>query len=65
MEETLRCRYCDVVIGVHEPMIQFRDGEARETTAARSAAEEHTPGECYHRSCYARAYSQTTGPEAD
>ncbi len=48
-----RCELCGEVIGVYEPLIAIRDGQARET--ARSAEPEvaDSASSCYHRTCYA------------
>ncbi len=53
----MRCRG---VIGAHESMIMIRnDDETREATTPSQAASYN--GECYHRDCYVRAYSQVRG----
>ncbi len=46
------CRICGDVIGVYEPLVVRREGEARETS--RAAQDEPPRGELYHRDCYAR-----------
>lgn len=57
MKRTLRCRDCDDVIGVYEPMVVVTDGEARNTSRA---AEEHPGGldECYHHACYLQGHGE-------
>jgi hypothetical protein len=57
MEETLRCRHCDDVIGVYEPMVVLTDGQPRNTS--RAAEQDHGPsvGECYHHACYTLAHN--------
>ncbi len=46
------CRICGNVIGVYEPLVVRREGEARETS--RAAQDGQLRGELYHRDCYAR-----------
>jgi hypothetical protein len=64
MNGPLRCQQCNDVIGMYEPMIVLSGGQARKTSRAterNSATEvvgEFPVGECYHRACYALAYSQ-------
>lgn len=45
------CRFCGEVIGVYEPLIVMREGEAQETS--RAAQDGQLRGELYHRDCYA------------
>jgi len=48
-----RCKHCDDVIGMYEPMIVLRDGQAHSTS--RAAAQEGARGlhgQCYHAACY-------------
>lgn len=49
-EPTPLCRFCGDVIGVYEPLIVLREGEARETS--RAARHGRLCGELYHRACY-------------
>ena len=59
MKKTLRCSYCGVVIGEHESMIVLRDaGKVREAIKASASTDSVAASECYHRHCYAHAYSQ-------
>ena len=68
MNRPLRCQQCNDVIGMFEPMIVLSGGQARMTSRAAEkdrAADGGDPpmGECYHRFCYAQAYSQESVPE--
>jgi hypothetical protein len=49
MDERLRCRRCEDVIGVYEPMIVEADGTHRETSLLKEPDPE---GECFHRACF-------------
>jgi hypothetical protein len=54
----MRCRRCDEVIGVYEPMIVFDDGRARSTSRAAEQTVEGPEGECYHAACYPHAQGE-------
>jgi len=58
MINTLRCRHCEDVIGVYEPMIVLSDGQARNTSRAAEPDERGLGGECYHHACYTQAHGQ-------
>lgn len=48
----LRCRYCNDVIGVYEPIVRIDDGD-RQVTSLASEPWLHTAQvPCYHHSCY-------------
>lgn len=49
-EPTPLCQDCGEVIGVYEPSIVLREGEAQETS--RAAQDGQLCGELYHRDCY-------------
>jgi hypothetical protein len=55
MNRTVRCRHCEDVIGVYEPMIVLCDGRARGTSRAAEPSVGDDAGECYHRACYVHA----------
>jgi hypothetical protein len=48
----VRCGHCGAVIGVYEPMIVVRDGDAWETSRAAEPLPLHG-AEFYHRDCFA------------
>jgi hypothetical protein len=52
MNGTPRCRHCEDVIGVYEPMIVLHDGHARETSRAAEGDDSLHLGACYHRACF-------------
>lgn len=57
MHSRLRCRHCNDVIGVYEPMIVLKDGQAHETS--RAVEQDTGPiGECYHQECYAQVQGE-------
>lgn len=51
MVKGVRCGHCDAVIGVYEPMIVVRDGNARETSRAAEPLPLQSI-ELYHRDCF-------------
>jgi hypothetical protein len=55
MSTTPRCRHCEDVIGVYEPMIVYADGRARRTSRAVERDVGEHMGECYHYACYLEA----------
>jgi hypothetical protein len=58
MNRTPRCRHCEDVIGVYEPMVVLADGRARRTSrAAEQDLGEHMD-ECYHHACYVQAHGE-------
>jgi hypothetical protein len=59
---TVRCKLCEDVIGVYEPMAVLAEGQIR-VTSRSAEGEGWTPlGECYHRDCdcYARVAGRET-----
>jgi hypothetical protein len=58
MKRTPRCRHCEDVIGVYEPMIVLTDGRARHTSRALERDVGEHPGECYHHDCYVQAHGE-------
>jgi len=56
MERTPRCRHCGDVIGVYEPAILVRDGQAHSTSRAVAPQEIASHEHVYHRACYLRAH---------
>jgi len=58
MDKTLRCSHCRAVIGEHESMIVLRCAEEAWEVTTLSASASSLGGECYHRHCYALAFSQ-------
>ena len=52
----LRCRHCDDVIGVYEPMILVAP-EARHETSVLAEPNLPPNAECYHRDCYASGWA--------
>jgi hypothetical protein len=61
MIRTLRCRHCEDVIGVYEPMIVLDNGRARDTSRAAEQDDAGLVGECYHSACYAQAHGESPG----
>jgi hypothetical protein len=59
MSEMLRCRHCEDVVGVYEPMIVVHDGQPRETSRAADGAAPAPDGACYHRACFAQVDGET------
>lgn len=58
MDRRFRCRHCDDVIGVYEPMIVLDDGRPRHTSRAAEQDDAALAGERYHLVCYAHVYSE-------
>jgi hypothetical protein len=57
VDEELRCWRCGDVIGVHELMVVFAEGESRETSLLNEQAEGPV-GDCYHRRCFHEAHDE-------
>lgn len=51
MVKAVRCGHCGIVIGVYEPMVVVRDGDARETSRAAEPLIVQNV-ELYHRDCF-------------
>jgi hypothetical protein len=45
------CDFCGVIVGVHEPLVVFRDGAARETSLAAELGIAQA-ARYFHRDCY-------------
>ncbi len=58
MNRTVRCRHCEDVIGVYEPMIVVCDGQVRGTSRAAEPNAGDDASECYHRACYVHAHGE-------
>jgi hypothetical protein len=58
MSGTVRCRHCEDVIGVYEPMIVLCDGQVRGTSRAAEPNVGSDASECYHRACYVQAHGE-------
>jgi len=58
MSRTVRCRHCEDVIGVYEPMTVLCDGQVRDTSRAAEPNVVDDASECYHRSCYVPAHGE-------
>jgi hypothetical protein len=58
MNRTVRCRHCEDVIGVYEPMIVLCDGRARDASRATEPNLGGDANEYYHRACYVRAHGE-------
>ena len=58
MNRTVRCRHCEDVIGVYEPMIVLCDGHARRTSRAAEPDVGEEPREYYHHACYVRVHGE-------
>jgi hypothetical protein len=54
MSQLLRCRGCDEVIGVYEPLVRVFAGHVRESSRALEPGASARAGEHYHRACYER-----------
>lgn len=50
--EPMRCGHCGDVIGVYEPLILVREGQARITSAAAEPHIYEEPGERFHSACH-------------
>lgn len=53
----LRCKRCDQVIGVYEPIVVVTDGRAQ-TTSIAADGRPGDPGERYHRACFVEAHGE-------
>ena len=62
MDTAPRCRHCDDVIGMYEPMIVLADGLARRTSRASEQETGGHSGECYHHACYLNAHGEAPSP---
>jgi hypothetical protein len=62
MKRTLRCRRCQDVIGVYEPMIVLDEGRARTTSRAAERDLEVRVQECYHEACFAQTCGEDPAP---
>jgi hypothetical protein len=61
MTMMLRCKHCEDVIGVYEPMIVLHNGRAHSTSrAAEQDTARALAGACYHAACYEQAARQGT-----
>jgi hypothetical protein len=58
MNRTVRCRHCEDVIGVYEPMIVLCDGRVRDTSRATEPNVGGDASEYYHRDCYVPAHGE-------
>jgi hypothetical protein len=58
--EELRCRHCDDVIGVYEPIVVVRDGIPVCTSRAAAESGQLSGKRCFHADCFAAG-----GPPAD
>jgi hypothetical protein len=58
MNSTIRCRNCEDVIGVYEPMIVVSDGRVRDTSRATEPNVRGDASECYHRACYVHVHGE-------
>lgn len=67
MNVTLRCRHCDDVIGLYEPMIVLRAGHPRKTSRTAELAAgvplTESAGAFYHDACYQQSHSDDPVPE--
>jgi hypothetical protein len=52
MNDAMRCGHCGDVIGVYEPLVEFVDGRARETSLGAEPFSDWTEGSCFHRDCF-------------
>ncbi len=52
MNGTVRCRHCEDVIGVYEPMVVLYEGRVHDTSRAAEPNVVDEASECYHRACY-------------
>jgi hypothetical protein len=59
MSTELACGHCGEVIGVYEPAVFIRDGEAHHTSQAASPELCDEASERYHRACHA---ARANGP---
>ncbi len=64
MHTTLRCKRCDDVIGVYEPMIVLDEGHARATARAAELDGTKLDGELYHPACWAQLTASSTAQES-
>ncbi len=62
MRRTPRCRHCEEVIGVYEPMVVLDEGRARRTSRAAERDGGELVGECYHHACYAQLQGDGATP---
>jgi hypothetical protein len=53
-DQLLRCRHCNEVIGVYEPLVRVIAGHMRESSRALEPNVSALAGEHYHRACYER-----------
>ncbi len=52
MAPKMRCKHCEEVIGVYEPLVVVVEGEARESSRAAEPGLPVYSAEHYHRGCY-------------
>jgi len=53
VDERLRCRHCDDVIGAYEPMIVVTEHGYRESSRLREGAPlARIADDCYHAACF-------------
>jgi hypothetical protein len=65
MTGTLKCQYCQGVIGVYEPMIELTDDRVRETSRAALRDTGGPVGECYHDECFTQVAGSLGWPVVD
>lgn len=58
MRRTPRCRHCEEVIGVYEPLVVLADGRVRRTSRAAERDVGELVGEFYHDACYAQTHGE-------
>jgi hypothetical protein len=58
----MKCGHCGDVIGIYEPVVLLRDGQARTTSAAAEPQVGDEPGEHFHRTCYAESSAVLAAP---
>lgn len=63
MDQVLRCRHCNDVIGAYEPLVVLAEGRARETSRAAEPDVQGLIGECYHGACFLDARRSPTPGE--
>jgi len=62
MNTTLRCGHCKDVIGVYEPIIVLRDGQALSTSRGAELRVAGDMNECYHRDCWVQLHGEAPHP---
>jgi hypothetical protein len=64
LAQSMRCRLCDEVIGVYEPLVVLLDGVPRRTSRPVAEAEQLI-APCFHADCFAEHGARSTADRCE